>query len=518
MNYSSHRDKRILLLAVFITASCGILYELLIGTLSGYLQGSSILQFSLTIGFFMFFMGVGSFISKYIKAPLLIVFIQIQLWLALIGGFSATILYAAFAFLDNYYLVAFLIVAALGTLIGLEIPLIARLSQPISGFKDAVADVFSIDYIGALAASLLFPLVLLPFVGVMRTSFLIGLLNVGVAVLCLLYFKHTIKDWLAWIILSSVVGIGLGIGFLYSFKITHFYETYLYKDEIILSQQSPYQRLIVTRWHDDIRLYLNGGLQFSSVDEARYHEPLAHIPLSIAPHKENVLILGGGDGLLAREVLKYKDIQQIDLVDLDPKMTSIAAHHPVFTRLNQHSLTHPKLKIHHTDAFAFVRDNAKQYSVIIIDLPDPKGVEVGKLYTKEFYELTAHHLAADGVMITQATSPYFARNAFWCIKHTVAEVFPYTYPYTTYVPSFGQWGYVLATKRNILERDSVNSVLSTYLFRDTAVAKTYRYLNPSTIPTLSAFPEDMTEIPTSINTLETQSLIQYYEKSAENWE
>ncbi|MDJ1480115.1 polyamine aminopropyltransferase [Cytophagaceae bacterium YF14B1] len=504
----------VLLVSVFIIATCGILYELLISSISTYFLGSSILQFSLTIGFFMSFMGVGSFLSKYIHSKLLDQFVTIEIILGLLGGFSAFILYFSYSLTENYHLIAFTLISLLGTLIGLEIPLVTRIVHSYASLKDTVAKVLSFDYIGALLASIIFPLLLLPYLGTMRTSFLIGILNLAVAAFNSQIFMNDLTRgvWKRNIAIALI--LVLLTGFIYSFHIVSFFEQFVYQDEILVTRQSPYQRIVVTKWHQDYRLYLNGHLQFSSADEYRYHEPLVHIPMALAYNHEKVLVLGGGDGLAVRELLRYKDIQQIDLVDLDKAMTDLGQQHPIFRQLNKNSLTNKKVRIFNEDAYKFIEKTTDIYSVIIIDLPDPSDPGLGKLYSHEFYQLLQKRLAIDGIVVTQATSPYFATEAFWCITHTLGNVFTNIKPYTVYVPSFGQWGFVLASNKQN-KRLSKNSV---YTIQQMLKTQPMRFLKPQIVPGLFAFDPDMAERPTPVNTLDTQILVQSYEKSLRNWE
>lgn len=506
----------VLLTSVFIIATCGILYELLISSISTYFLGSSILQFSLTIGLFMSFMGVGSYLSKFIQTRLLERFILIEIMLGFIGGLSAFLLYSSYSLTENYYIVAFLLISTLGTCIGLEIPLVTRIVHSYASLKDAVAQVLSFDYVGALLASVLFPLLLLPYLGTMRTSFLIGILNLSVAGFNAHVFRQELSNGRKLLEISVALAVLLLAGFGYSFRIVGFFEQFVYQDEIILTEQSAYQRIVLTQWNQDYRLYLNGNLQFSTADEYRYHEPLVHVPMALTNHHERILILGGGDGLAVRELLNYPDVQQIDLVDLDPVMTQLATSHPMLRQLNERSMSNPKVKVYNQDAFTFIKRSSDVYSVIIIDLPDPNDTGLGKLYTREFYQMVKKRLAADGVVGTQATSPYFAPNAFWCIAHTLADVFPGTLPYTAYVPSFGQWGFVLAGNQpTVFRPTSVIQRLQPFVQRH---AKTLQFLTPEVVPSLFVFDQDTQERPTQANTLDTQALVRYYEESLQNWE
>jgi spermidine synthase len=503
----------ILLTSVFIIATCGILYELLISSISSYLLGSSILHFSLTIGIFLSFMGVGAYLSKFIEDEhLLSQFVMIEIWLGLIGGASGVILYTTYAFTLNYYLITFLLIAVIGSLVGLEIPLLTRIVRNYFNLKDTLAQVLSFDYLGALLASILFPLFLLPYLGLTRTSFFIGLLNLSVGLFNIWVFRKNLQKPTQKLLIASFATIIYVIGFFYAFGISTYLEQFLYQDDIIVSQQSPYQKIVVTRWNNDVRLFLNGNLQFSSVDEHRYHESLVHIPLAMTPNPETVLLLGAGDGLAVREILKNPKVKQIHLVDLDKEMIALAQTHDMFKRLNDKSLQSPKVKVIIDDAYKFIEKTENLYSLIIIDLPDPSDVAVGKLYTKEFYELCKKRMTRDGVIITQASSPFFARPVFWCIKQTMAAVFPSTIPYTVHVPAFGQWGFQMALNYSTQsETKDIAQYINRKLFQENKIL--FRYLTPEVTPTLFVFDRDMQEIPTKINTLNTQQLVQYYDRS-----
>lgn len=516
----------ILLTSIFIISICAILYELLISTISTYLLGSSILHFSLTIGFFLSSMGVGAYISKYFNNYLLEKFINAEIALGIIGGLSAFILHLTYTMEINYYLVLFSLISVLGMLVGLEIPLLTRILKDYSDLKDTIAKVLAFDYLGALVASVFFPLLLLPYLGVMRTSFVVGLINLSIAIVNLLIFKYRLPGSRRKIFISGALSVLLILGFVYSFKMISFFETFQYQDQIIFSKQTTYQRIIVTKWKKDLRLFINGNLQFSTIDEYRYHEPLVHVPLLAATQKERILVLGGGDGLVCREVLKYDEVQEIDLVDIDEEITGLAQRNALFKELNKGSLNNPKVHIHNIDAFNYVKENSKLYDVIIIDLPDPNDTSLGKLYSREFYKLIKRSLSRQGIVVTQSTSPYFAAKPFWCIHNTLSDVFPYTVPYKSYVPTFGLWGYNVAG--NIDFCDTRVELQDTY--RAACLVKILtekisnhnsdlQFLNKNNLSSLFYFDKDNPPLLNiKVNTLDNQELVNLYEKSWENWE
>ncbi len=504
----------ILLLSGFLTSICGILYELLISTVSSYFQGSSVLHFSLVIGFFLSFMGVGSFFSRYTNGDLIRWFIRFEVILSLLGGFSTFILYFAFSLTPYFYFITFSLIGILGIFIGIEIPVLTRIVRKYDSLTNALANVLSFDYLGALVASLLFPLLLLPYAGTMRTAFIVGFMNLLVAIGNTWVFRKTLKDVWKLYLLELVVGVLLLGGIIFSFELVGFYDKFLYRDNIMLSKQSTYQQIVVTKWNKDVRLYLNGNLQFSSRDEYRYHESLVHVPVSFATAKEKILILGGGDGLAARELLKYDDIGSIEVVDLDPAITDIAQQNEYFKTLNADAMNHPKVTIHNMDAYKFIEASSDYYNVILIDLPDPSNTDLGKLYSLGFYNMIQGRLAAGGVLVTQSTSPFFAPEAFWCIHNTMKETFPNTVPYQVYIPTFGQWGFNMGIKEPTLAYDN-DSIITNQLAKhitDTDEKIKYRFLAPEMVQGLFQFGKDESPMDTKTNRVDNHILLQYYSK------
>jgi len=501
----------ILLSATFLIAVSGLIYELLAASLSSYLQGDSVYQFSLVIGLFMTAMGLGAYLSRFVHNHVLSMFVQVQLWLGLFGGLSAPILFFAFVYIDNYSPVLWLLCLVNGSLIGLEIPLLMRILKQGQALKQTLSNVLTADYIGALFAALLFPLVLVPQLGLMSSSLAFGLLNILVALATARIFLSPQQQ-------STLFRVGLllimllGTMLYYSQSLVSLFEQKLYRDPILLTETTPYQRLVLTRKQQHTRLYINGNLQFDSMDEYRYHEALVHPAMGLVPRAKQVLVLGGGDGLAVREILKHPHVKHITLVDLDPRMTELFSHNALLTNLNKHALQDPKVSIINQDAWLFLKQNQQRYQVIFIDLPDPHHINLSKLYSRGFYQQLGQHLSLDGVMVTQATSPLFSREAFWCIAHTLddtpsdffADQSLYTRPYHSYVPSFGEWGFVLAAHhRPDWQRIQLIDDL--------------QFLTPALLSSLIIFPEDMAEVDTDINTLQDHPLLRYYQAGWEKW-
>src|SRR6202050_90349 len=371
----------LLFISVLLVAACGLIYELVAGTLASYLVGDSVFQFSTIIGTYLFAMGIGSALSRYLNRGLVYRFVWIELLLGVIGGFSSALLMLAFAFTQGFELILYALVIVMGVLVGLEIPLLMRIVKDRYQFRDVIAHVLTFDYLGALGASLLFPIILVPRLGLVRSAMLFGLINAGVALWSTFLFADQFSAPGGVRVVCLLVLCGLGASLAQAKRITATAEDNIYADDIILARDSQYQHLVLTRFKDDIRLFLNSHLQFSSRDEYRYHEALIHPGLASIPTPRRVLVLGGGDGLAVREILKYSQIESITLVDLDPEMTKIFSSHTMLTQLNQNSLLSPNLHVINADAFPWIDSNTDSFDFIVIDFPDPTNYSLGKLYT-----------------------------------------------------------------------------------------------------------------------------------------
>src|SRR6267142_2532514 len=422
-------------ISVLLVAACGLIYELVAGTLASYLVGDSVFQFSTIIGTYLFAMGIGSALSRYINRGLANRFVWIELLLGVIGGFSS--------------------------------------------------------------ALLLFPILLVPRLGLVRSAMLFGLINAGVALWSTFLFANQLSATRDLRVASLAVLCALGAGLAEAKQITATAEDNIYADEIIFARDTHYQHLVLTRFKDDLRLFLNSHLQFSSRDEYRYHEALVHPGLAAVPAPRRVLILGGGDGLAVREILKYPQVESISLVALDPEMTRIFSSNPMLSKLNNKSLLSPHVHVTNADAFPWVDSNTDNIDFIVIDFPDPSNYPLGKLYTTAFYRAVARRLSAQGFMVVQSTSPMFARDSFWCIAQTLKQAGLQTYPYHVYVPSFGEWGFVLAGTREYIPPKSLPAGL--------------RFVSVEDLPSLFQFPSDMAPLPMPANQLNSQVLVRTYE-------
>ena len=489
-----------LLASVFVVAACGLVYELAAGTLASYLLGDSILQFSTVIGTYLFAMGVGSYLSRFFERQLIAHFLRIELLVGLVGGLMPVSLFALQSLSSpSFRFALYAMVLLVGTLVGLEIPLVMRIlkRQSGGGLKQLVSQVLTFDYLGALAVSVAFPLLLVPHLGLIRTGAFFGLLNAAVAVWALWLFRGELRRVAAHAAACAFVIAALLLAFVGADRVTTWAEDRFYADSVLFSESTPYQRVVVTASAQGVRLFLNGNLQFHSRDEYRYHEALVHPAMAAQGAPKRVLVLGGGDGMAVREVLAYPGVEQVTLVELDPRMTQLFSTQPLLRQLNRDALRSPKVRIVNADAFAWLEADAGTYDVIVVDFPDPTNFAVGKLYTTSFYRLIDQHLAASGYAVVQTTSPLIARRSFWTVAATIEAVGLATTPYHAHVPSFGEWGFIVASRRPY----RLPTVLPDGL----------RFLSPADLPTLFNFPLDMARVPTDVNRLSNQVLVQTFE-------
>lgn len=487
-----------LLISVAIISTCGLVYELIAGALASYLLGDSVTQFSLIIGTYLFSMGIGSYLSKYFEKELLRRFIQIELLVGMIGGFSAAIMFVAFEHVSSFRLLLFSFVVITGALVGLEIPLLMRILKDEYDFSDLVSKIFSIDYVGALFASLLFPLVLVPYLGLMRTGFLFGGLNILVGLWTLKLFNKKIEKPQNLAITGIVFAVLILMGFLGSHKLLHFSEGMKYPSPIVFKKQTRYQKMVITRSNESIRLFLNGNLQFDSKDEYRYHEALIHPTMAALKSPKHILVLGGGDGMAVREILKYPSVQSITLVDLDPAMTQLFKTNKMLTDLNEDALNNKLVTIHNDDAFVWLKNNQKVFDFIAIDFPDPSSYSLGKLYSHSFFKHLRNSLNPEGYFAIQSTSPYFARESYWCVGQTIEDAGFTIAPYHAYVPSFGEWGYFVGGFKNF----TIPTQFIDHL----------KFVGKENISNLFSFPKDMDKVKSPINRLNNQILVRLFEK------
>jgi spermidine synthase len=501
----------ILFLNVLVIATCGLVYELLAGTLASYVLGDSVTQFSLIIGIYLFAMGAGSWLSRFIEGELARRFVDVELAVAVLGGASAPLLFLTFAHLSYFQVVLYGLVFLIGALVGLEIPLLMRILKDHLDFKELVARVLAFDYAGALIASLLFPIFLVPRLGLVRTSLLFGFFNAAVGL------------WATWL-MRPLIGRGsvtrlraqavvvmalLSVAFVKADALTSLAEDAMFADDIVYSKTTHYQRIVVTRNRAGFQLFLNGNLQFSSADEYRYHEALVHPAMALAADggraPRRVLILGGGDGLGLREVLKYTSVEEVTLVDLDPDMTELSRRFPPLARLNRDAFKDPRVHVVNADAMLWLEQEGAPFDAALVDFPDPNTFALGKLYTTRFYQMLKRRLAPDAAVAVQSTSPLFARSSYWCIVRTLEAAGFAVRPYYTAVPSFGVWGFALARR-------------APFEVPARAPGVELKFLDNISLPAMFMLSADLGPVPVEVNRLDNQSLVRYYEAEWRRYE
>src|SRR6056297_357983 len=445
---------RVLKMAIFATGLSGIVAEYILSTLATYFLGDSVLQWTLILSIMMFSMGLGSRISKNFQGNLLQTFIFIEFGLSLVVAYSSIIAYTAAAFTIYTGAIIYSMSIIIGLFIGMEIPLVIRLNNSFEILRVNISSVMEQDYYGSLAGGLFFAFIGLPYLGITFSPFVLGMINFVVALSLFFILRPKIKKHIRISVqlASIVVGATIILGFFVAEPIILFGEQKKYKDKVIFEEQSRYQKIVMTQWKDNYWLFINGNQQLSTLDEALYHEPMVHPAMKSVQYPQQVLILGGGDGCAAREVLKYNQTELITLVDLDPLITELGRTHPAFVEMNNNSLNSPKVSIVNKDAYKFLSETNRYWDVIIIDLPDPKTIELGRLYSKEFYQLCKRHLRPGGAMVTQAGSPYYATKAFRCIIKTVDAAGFTAIPLHNQVVTLGEWGWVLGLKSATKEK------------------------------------------------------------------
>ena len=520
----------ILVPAMALIAASGMIYELLIATVSGYILGSDVTHFSLVIGVFLFAMGIGAAISRRYTTNLLDTFLRVELLLGLLGLLTCPVL-LYFGFVMGvqklFLLVVIFFTTCIGVCIGLEIPILSRFLEQYSNTRTTLSNVLAADYVGSLLGALAFPYLLLPKLGLTTTCAIAGLLNIFVVFMVSWFLRRDLLFakwhlWLAGVLALPLLGLVWVGGTLF-----HYLELSGYRDNIVHRERSRYQRIILTqgpkkypttkksptakktpraylprRWKDDMRLFLDGNLQFSSIDEYRYHEALVHPAFALHPNAKKVLILGGGDGLAAKQILKYHQAH-ITLVDLDPRILHLAKNHKKWRKLNQDALRHPRVKTLAGDAFVFVRTTPEQYDIIYLDLPDPHNAILCRFYAVEFYKMLKKRLKPGGLFVTQSTSPYFARRAYWSIGLSIERADLHVLSYHVNVPSFGDWGFHMARKKAMKQKDMTLQVQT-------------RYLNDSLLQSMFVFGKDVAKIKVQANTLSSVKLYGYYQDA--RWE
>ncbi|CDQ41261.1 MULTISPECIES: polyamine aminopropyltransferase [Virgibacillus] len=513
MNDLSIKQSKAIYWASGIVSICGIIFEVLFGAAGSYLLGDGVKQYTLTISLFLTGMGIGASISEKVTKNLILSFVWIEYAIGILAGFSTFVLFGVTAFLssgmDAFFL--YFITLVVGGLTGVELPILIRKANEIGvTVQKSTAKVLFSDYAGGLIGGLLFVYLFRPQFGLVKTAFLVAIINVLVALWVLYYFRKEIRTFKRHFIAGIIIFVILVFGVLFGEKTAFLFEQKLYEDPIVYNEQTDYQQVILTKEQGDLRLFLDGQLQFSSEDEYRYHEVLVHPAMATAKSPKNVLVLGGGDGLALRELQKYDQIESMTLVDLDPKVTELGKTNHEITELNNHAFEDDRVEVVNQDAFQYLKKDQTFYDVILVDLPDPNNESLNKLYTLEFYQLLRNHLKPGGSMMVQATSPTFATEVYWSINQTIEAANLETDNLHVDIPSFGDWGFVLA-KREAVNLEEVDINVDT------------KFLTNDVLAGLTTFGKDIDQqhitnnkgdtVSPEVNTLIRPSLIEKYEKA-----
>ena len=495
------RQQQLLLMTAAVSSSCGLAVELLLGTLASYLVGNQALAYGVAVGGFLAAMGIGSYVSKYIatdldvdlqQRELLSAFVKVELAIAPLTALLPLVLFALFVYNGGIWLGLILATVILGMLAGLEVPLLTRVIELESSVKDALAGVLALDYIGALFGSIAFPLLLLPFCGLFPAGFILGSLPAVMVFLLGRQFPQ-LRFW-------KFIGLSVAVALLtiapISIPFTNRLENNLYQAPIVRRIQSQYQRIVLTRQGGDLRLFLDGDLQLSTIDEYRYHEALIHPAMSATAEPKKVLVMGAGDGMALREIIKWSQVEEIVLIELDPAVVDLASNYSQLLAVNGNPFDDPRVSVIYGDAFLKLRELPTQFDVIVADFPDPDREILAKLYSVGFYQQMLTRLADDGVFVTQASSPFFAPKVTSCIRQTLEYTDLKTSPYVANIPSFGPWGFVLAS-RKIIEPDKLSLPIAT------------RYLTETMLHSLFDLPKDLELQEVKINRLAHPVIVRY---------
>ncbi len=500
----------ILKFSLLATGIAGVVAEYILATLASYFLPDATVQWTMIISIMLFSMGIGSRLSKYLVNDLLDKFVIIEFTLSLLVCFSASIVFVSAGRTIYFGIIIYALSILIGLLIGMEIPLVTRINERYEELRLNIASVMSWDYIGSLFGGVFFVFVGMPYLGMTYTPFVLGLLNFLVASVIVfrlgssLRFKNSLR-----IAFLFVLGL-IALGSYFSKEIILFGEQKNYKDKIIHISQSRYQKIVITEKQGYSWLFINGHQQLSSFDEWLYHEPLVHPAMQLSGQKEHILVMGGGDGCAVKEILKYPEVKSVTVIDLDSTMINMARKHPALLAINKGSFENKKVQVHYQDAFLFNEHTDKKYDLILVDLPDPRAIDVNKLYTRQFYEKLHDLLTPSGILITQAGSPYFATKAFYCIEKTFQSAGFHTLPLHNQVLTMGEWGWMIGSKQ-LSKQQMINKLNHV----DLSGLK-LRWLTPSAIKQVYSFGKPLSDTSgIEINTLANPVLPNYYNNG--NW-
>ncbi|MFI6444854.1 spermidine synthase [Kitasatospora sp. NPDC050543] len=448
------------LLAAFVCAACGLVYELELVALGGYLLGDSVTQTSVVLSVMVFAMGVGSLLAKRLTRRPATSFALLECTLALVGGLSVLALHCCWAWIGCYQAALVVLTCAIGVLIGAEIPLLMTLIQRIrrEDAGRAAADLFAADYVGALIGGLAFPFVLLPVFGQGAGALFTGAVNAvaGAAVVLWLFRDEPAPRarLLLWAGCGLVL-VTLATAAACSGAIERAARHALYGAQVRFATQSRYQEIVLTGsapaapdrrpaggatearpgqgpdhgQDGPMQLFLGGRLAVCGPDEYRGNEALVHPAMAGGPDTR-VLLLGGGDGLALREVLRHSGVRTVRLVELDPALTSLARTDPALAALSGHALDDPRVRLTQADPLEWLHGGGARadgpYDVVLADLPPPAQAHTDKFRTGEFFGLARRLLAPDGRLAVRTGG---GEDTLWPVEAGVRAAGLRTLPY-----------------------------------------------------------------------------------------
>jgi len=500
-------QSRILKLALFATGLSGIVAEYILSTLATYFLGDSVFQWTMILSIMLFSMGLGARLSMKFKTNILEKFLIAEFLLTLLTSTAALTTYFFMGHAENLGFIIYSFCISIGLLIGMEIPLVTRVNEENEELRTNIAGVLENDYYGSLIGGLFFVFIGLPYLGLTHTPFILGTINFLVAILLFIKLKDHIAKRFKIGFAITIPSLIIILSFLSynADEIVLYGEQKRYNDKVVFSKQTKYQKITITQWQENYWLYLNSSKQLCTFDEWLYHEPLVHPVMKLTTHPKHVLILGAGDGCAIREVLKYENVEKITLVDIDPEMTKIGRSNEIFVKMNDSAYYDPKVTVINQDAFQFLENNEEFYDVMILDFPDPKSIDINRVYTKEFYTLCNKRLRPLGHIITQAVSPYYTTKAFRSIEKTLAASGFNTLPIHNHVYSFGEWGWVIGSKFQDKEKMKQHLLKSNYQDLDV------QWITNESINLMTSFGKDLIKADDiEVNTIHNPVLYRYY--------
>lgn len=544
-------------ISVFFSGMSSMMNEFNLSSISSMILGNANQQWALTIAIMLLAMGIGGFSQRFLNdSKLMLKFMGVEILLSLSGSFAPIAIYGAYAFMpDHFTLIHYFAIFTIGFLVGFEIPLAIRI---IEQYKPQLSDnlgfVFGSEYVGTFVGSLVFVGFILGSIAFTEASFMISGVNLFVALISFTFFIMVINPKLeiserinvkmvSVLVMITITSIGYGYNNVNKWEIN--IEQKLYDDPIVQTFTSKFQHIVLTKnkKNGNHRQYINGNTQWAQEDEHMYHDMLVHPIMSLTENHDNILVLGGGDGLALRELKKYSDVENITLVDLDPQMIEFSRTNPIMREINESSFdgveiinskgvfagqrtfkhrvevtpgkfkTIANLNTVFIDANIFLNEVEGKFDVVIIDLPDPSTVELSKLYSREFYMNLKRRMTDDAMVVIQSTSPFHAKESYLMIGRTLEAADFHVEPYRQNIPSFGEWGWWLGWK-NTQSEDLVYDKLETV-----TIDVPTDYIDVDTMEASFVFGKGMLDNPQydDVNTWMKPILVNVYKNDWQNY-